>query len=144
MLSVYSLDDSISSFFTENTTVTRQQCDDFALSRVGGRVNPLPIQGSFSYTITTGTNDSRLFQFRTHDSDIDFSILNLAKTIHPQFVAGCKYHGTIGQSRPLHVYEMDKLPGTVYVRERLASTVQPPDAVSRQRNTARDFAKCVY
>ncbi|KAK5629545.1 hypothetical protein RRF57_005260 [Xylaria bambusicola] len=141
MLILYSLDSAISSFFEENNTVTRQQCDDFALSKVGGQANPVPIQGSYSYTITAGTNESKIFQFRTHDSDIDMSVIDLAKTIHPQLVADCKYHGTIGQSRPLHIYEMNKLPGTAYIMAHHASVEQPPDAMARQQNTATDLAK---
>ncbi|RMJ03300.1 hypothetical protein CDV36_015174 [Fusarium kuroshium] len=69
--------------------------------------------------------------------------MSLAKTVHPQFVASCKYHGTIGQSRPLHIYEMDNLPGTTYIMSRNISTVQPPDAVFRQHNTVKDLARCV-
>ncbi|KAI0103052.1 hypothetical protein GGR51DRAFT_525491 [Nemania sp. FL0031] len=131
----YSLDDTINSFFKENATVTRQQCDAFALSRVGGQANPVPIQGTFSYTVTAGTDESKLFQFRTRDSDLDMSILDLAKTAHPQFIPGCKYHGTIGQSRPLHVYEMDRLAGTPYIIARNG------DHATQQRNTATDLAK---
>ncbi|KAI0398958.1 hypothetical protein F4802DRAFT_613095 [Xylaria palmicola] len=120
----YSLDDAISSFFDENTTA-----------------NPVQIQGSSSYTFTAGTHESKLFQFRTYDSKIDMSIINLAKTAHPEFIAGCKYHGMIGQSRPLHVYEMDRLAGTPYIIARHASAVQTPGDVARQRNTATDLAK---
>ncbi|KAI1346789.1 hypothetical protein F5Y01DRAFT_308014 [Xylaria sp. FL0043] len=134
MTTLYSLDSAIESFFSENTTVTRSECDDFALSIVGGRVNPVQIQGAFSYTFTAGINESKLFQFRTHDSKLDMSIINLARF----------YHGTIGQSRPLHIYEMDKLPGTTYIMARHVSVVQPPDAVLRQRKTAANFAKFIY
>ncbi|KAI1292463.1 hypothetical protein F5Y03DRAFT_375862 [Xylaria venustula] len=141
MAVVYSLDDTISSFFDENTTVTRQQCDDFALSQVGGKSIPVPIQGDSSYTITAGTAESKIFQFRTHDSDIDMSVLSFAKTTHSQFIPDCKYHGTIGQSRPLHVYEMDRLAGTPYIIARLGFATQSPDDVARQRNTTTDFAK---
>ncbi|KAI0798989.1 hypothetical protein GGR55DRAFT_702351 [Xylaria sp. FL0064] len=141
MRTLYTLDSAIESFFSENTTVTRSECDDFALSIVGGRVNPVQIQGAFSYTFTAGTNESKLFQFRTCDSKLDMSIINLARSVHPGFVARCKYHGTIGQSRPLHIYEMDKLPGTTYIMARHVSVVQPPDAVLRQRKTAADFAR---
>ncbi|KAJ9130269.1 Mus38-like protein [Pleurostoma richardsiae] len=139
MTTHYSPGNAISSFFKENTGVTRQQCDDFTVSYVGGRVNPVQIQGAFSYSLTAGTN--KLFQFRVHDSRIDMSILSLAKAVHPQFVAGCKYHGTIGQSQPLHIYEMDKLPGTAYIMALDISSVQPSDAVFRQRNTTKDLAK---
>ena len=58
-------------------------------------------------------------------------------------VAGCKYHGTIGQPRPLYVCEMDNLPGTPYTMACAISAAQPPDAVSRQRNTVKDLAKYV-
>ncbi|RSL89480.1 hypothetical protein CEP52_014882, partial [Fusarium oligoseptatum] len=140
MATHYSLSNAISSFFESNTTVTRQQCDSFTLSCAGGRVNPVQIQGAFSYTLTAGTNGSKLFQFRVQESGFDIGIMSLAKTVHPQFVASCKYHGTIGQSRPLHIYEMDNLPGTTYIMSRNISTVQPPDAVFRQHNTVKDLA----
>ncbi|KAL7930332.1 hypothetical protein V8C35DRAFT_330514 [Trichoderma chlorosporum] len=136
----YTLDGAINAFFTEKTSATRQQCDDFALSRVGGSVIPVEIQGAFSYTLTAGTDGSKLFQFRTHDSKLDMVLLDLAEAVHPQFVAGCKYHGTIGQSRPLHIYEMDKLPGTTYIIARDSSAIQPPEAMFRQRNTTKDLA----
>ncbi|GAW20099.1 hypothetical protein ANO14919_095950 [Xylariales sp. No.14919] len=141
MVTYYSLDNAISSFFKENTTVTRQQCEELALSRVGGQANPVETQGAFSYTFATGINQSKIFQFRTHDSELDMSVINLAQTVHSRFIAGCKYHGTIGQSRPLHIYEMDKLPGATYIMARHVSVVQPPDSAARQRNTATDLAK---
>lgn len=141
MATFYSLDNSINSFFTSNTTATRRQCDDFALSLAGGRVSPVQIQGTFSYTLTAGTEKPRLFQFRLQDSSFDMNIMSLAKAVHPQFVAGCQYHGAIGQSQPLHIYEMDKLPGTTYIMARDISSVQPPDAVSRQRRTVNDLAR---
>ena len=55
MTASYSLSDAISFFFTENTSATRHQCDNFALSRVGGWANPVQIQGAFSYTLTTSS-----------------------------------------------------------------------------------------
>ncbi|KAL7893701.1 hypothetical protein HDV63DRAFT_181173 [Trichoderma sp. SZMC 28014] len=137
----YTLSGAINDFFTEKTSVIRQQCDDFVLSCVGGPVIPVEIQGMFSYTLTAGTDGSKLFQFRVHDSELDMVLLDLAKRVHPQFVAGCKYHGTIGQSRPLHIYEMDKLPGTTYIMARDGSTIQPPAARFRQSNTTKDLAK---
>ncbi|EHK48492.1 hypothetical protein TRIATDRAFT_214538 [Trichoderma atroviride IMI 206040] len=91
----YTLSGAINDFFIENTSVIRQQCDDFVLSCVGGPVIPVEIQGMFSYTLTAGTDGSKLFQFRVHDSKLDTVLLDLAKIVHPQFVTGCKYHGTI-------------------------------------------------
>ncbi|TQN70588.1 hypothetical protein CSHISOI_04881 [Colletotrichum shisoi] len=140
MATYYSLDDAINAFFETNTTATRKQCDGFALSRVGGQVHPVPIQGTFSYTVTAGTDKSKIFQFRIQDSSIDMEVMDLAKAVHPQFVAGCKYQGTIGEPRPVHVYEMGNIPGAAYIITRNISIPQPPDAVSRQRNTVKDLA----
>lgn len=139
----YSLNSAITSFFKSNTTATRQQCDNFALSRMSGPINPVQIQGTFSYTVTAGSNESKLFQFREQDSDLDMDMMDLAKAVHPQFVARCKYHGTIGPPRPLPIYEMDQIPGTSYIMARHTSTVQPPDALFRQRNTVKDLARYV-
>lgn len=133
---VYSLDCAINDFFSSSTTTTRQQCDDFAISRAGGVSTPLQMQGVCSYTVTAGPNKSKLFQFRDEDSTIDIGKISLAKAVHPEFVASCKYLGTIGDSRPLHIYEMDKLPGIAHIMARI-----PPDDMSRQRNTIKDFAR---
>ncbi|KAK4442018.1 hypothetical protein QBC34DRAFT_453348 [Podospora aff. communis PSN243] len=137
---------AISSFFaTSGSTATRQQCDEFASSLAGGsHVCPVQIQGTFSYTGTAETDKKTvLFQFRVHESSLDMETVRLAKTIHPQFVASCKYHGIIGEqsSRPLHIYEMDTIPGTPYIMARDISTAQPLDAVLQQRNTVKDLAK---
>ncbi|GJC99218.1 mus38-like protein [Colletotrichum higginsianum] len=141
MATYYSFDNTISAFFVINTAATRKQCDAFAFSRAGGQVHPVQIQGTFSYTVTAGTDKSKIFQFRIQDSSIDMEIMNLAKTVHPQLVAGCKYHGTIGDSKPVHVYEMGNIPGAAYIISRNTSVPQPPDSVSRQRRTVKDLAR---
>ncbi|KAJ5812285.1 hypothetical protein N7474_008586 [Penicillium riverlandense] len=41
----YSTDGAINNFFNSNTTVTRQQCDEFAVSRAGGVSTALQMQG---------------------------------------------------------------------------------------------------
>lgn len=143
MVTYYNLDNAINSFSNENTTMTKHQCEDFALSRVGRQANPVETQRAFSYTFATGIDQSRIFQFRTHDSELNMSVINLAQTVHSQFIAGCEYHGTIGQLRLLHVYEMDILPGATYIMARHVSAAQPPDSAARQRNTATDLAKFV-
>ncbi|TKW54836.1 hypothetical protein CTA1_3980 [Colletotrichum tanaceti] len=43
-------------------------------------VNLVQIQGIFSYTVTAGSNKSKIFQFRIQDSSIDMGTMNLAKT----------------------------------------------------------------
>jgi hypothetical protein len=81
----------------------------------------------------------KVFQFRIQESKLDPVMIELTKTVHPQFVAGCRYHGSIGQS--LHIYEMDHLPGTPYIMARNIALTQRPDSVSRQLITVRYLAK---
>lgn len=135
---VYSHDSAIDEFFSSSTTVTRQQCDEFAISRAGGVSSALQMQGVCSYTVTAGPNKTKLFQFRDEDSTIDMGNLILAKEIHPEFVASCKYLGTMGDSRPVYIYEMEHLPGTAHIMARI-----PSDDMSRQHKTIKDFARYV-
>ncbi|KAJ5491228.1 hypothetical protein N7539_002795 [Penicillium diatomitis] len=132
---LYSPDGAINEFFNSNTTVTRKQCDEFAISRAGGVSTALQMQGVCSYTVTAGPNNSKLFQFRDENSVIDMGNISLAKTVHPDFVASCKYLGTMGDSRPVYVYEMEHLTGTAHIIARI-----PPEDMLRQRNTIKDFA----
>ncbi|KAJ6189130.1 hypothetical protein N7519_004038 [Penicillium mononematosum] len=88
---LYSLDSAIDEFFNSSTTVTRQQCDAFAISRAGGVSTALQMQGVCSYTVIAGPNKSKLFQFRDENYTIDMDNIILAKAIHPDFVASCKY-----------------------------------------------------
>lgn len=118
VLSVYSLDDTINSFFESELTVTRQQCDELAVSLVGEPVNPAPIQGAFSYTVIAGTHQSKVVQFRAQTPILDMETVNLARAIYGQFVPACTYQGTIGQSSPLSVYVIEKCPGSAYIQAR--------------------------
>ncbi len=128
----YSLDAAIDSFFESNpTTATRRQCDDFALAH-GTPVTPVQIQGTFSYTVLVGTD--KIFQFRISSSSINTDLLNLVTTTHRDFVPQYKYHGTVGGSQPLSIYEMDKLSGTSYILAR------DPDSVACQQRTVHDLA----
>ncbi|OQD74166.1 hypothetical protein PENDEC_c012G03212 [Penicillium decumbens] len=131
----HNLENEINEFFS-NTNVNRQQCDELAISRAGGVATPVESQGTCSYTITAGPNNAKLFQFRVQDSFIDMGNLSIAKAVHPEFVARCEYLGTIGDSHPLHIYEMDNLPGTIYM---LAGI--PPDDMSRRHNIVKDLAR---
>lgn len=54
MLQIYSLDHSADEFFTSQSSVTRQECDDMAINLLGEPINPTPILGTFSYTVTAG------------------------------------------------------------------------------------------
>lgn len=142
---IYSLDNTINSFFESQSTVTRRQCDELAVSLIGEPVNPAPIQGAFSYTVIAGAKQSKIVQFRAQSSILDMETLNLARAIHGQFVATCTYHGNLGQSSPLSVYVIEKLPGTTYIQARCIndslSAELSLEAVSRQSNTVVGFAR---
>jgi len=142
MPTTYRLDDSVDSFFESKTDATRQECDNMAISHMGGgEAVPVPIQGMFSYTITAGEANLKLFQFRCEDSTLDMEIIGLAAIAHPGFAPPVKYHGTVSQSRPVHVYEMDNLDGKPYIHARDTSSILLPDAVARQSTTIKDLAR---
>ncbi|KAJ6043436.1 hypothetical protein N7499_005863 [Penicillium canescens] len=116
---IYSLDSAIDAFFTSNSTVTRQQCDGYVFSRTGA-----------------GSEKQKILQFRDADSTIDMEHICLAKAVHPEFVASCRYLGTLGDSRPLHIYEMENLSGIPHIMVGIQ-----PDDLFRQRNTVMDLAR---
>ena len=61
-------------------------------------------------------------------------------------MAPCTYHGTIGQSSPLSVYVIDKLPGTTYIQARCMNGLSInllSETASRHSNTVIDFARYV-
>jgi hypothetical protein len=146
MHTIYSLDDTIKSFFETQPAVTRQQCDDLAVSLVGGPVNPTPIQGAFSYTVIAGVQQTKIVQFRAQSSVLDMKSLSLARAIHGEIVATCVYHGEVGQPSPLSVYEMDRLPGITYIEARCRNghSIEPsPETAFQHSSTVVDFARCV-
>lgn len=142
----YSIEDTIHDFFTCHPTVTQQQCDKLAVSLVGGPVSPVPIQGSFSYTVTAGAQQSKIVQFRDVDSDLDTNFLDLARQVHGQVVASYTFHGKIGRLQPLSVYSMEKLPGIPYISAQ--SRYPKPEGTlldigSQHSNTVADYAMYV-
>jgi hypothetical protein len=143
---LYSLEDTIHDFFASHRTVTQQQCDEFAVSLIGGPVNPVRIQGSFSYTVIAGARQSKIVQFRDANSDLDIKVLDLARQVHGQVVADYTFHGKIGQSSPLSVYSMEMLPGVPYVSAQ--SRYRKPagtslEVGSQHSNTVADYAMYV-
>jgi hypothetical protein len=139
MAVVYTLETAINSFFEAETTATRQQCDEFALARGGPPVTSVQIQGAFSYAVVVGAD--KVFQFRLPSSSIDLDLLHLATATHGTLVPACKYYGTVGGSRPLCIYEMNKLPGVPYILARDTTIPQPLDSIARQRRTVTDMAR---
>ena len=113
MPTIYSLDDTINSFFESQSPVTRRRCNQLAIDLVGEPVNPAPIQGAFSYTVIVGAKQSKVIQFRTQSAVLDMESLKLAQTIYGQFVTDCTHYGNIGQLSPLSVYVIENLPSLI-------------------------------
>lgn len=141
MAQTYNIDDSIAFFFESSTSVSRHQCDDFVMSRFKTLAQPVQVQGVWSYTVTAGNDNSKIIQFREEGSPLESAKMDLVKQAASGFVADILYHGTIGEQRPLHIYEMNKLPGEVYMIATDHSITQPDDAKVRQRNTIQDLAR---
>ena len=141
MAQAYDIDDSISSFFETRTSVSRQKCDDFVTSRFKTPARPVQTQGVWSYTVTAGDSNSTIIQFRAFDSPLELSKMDLVKRAACGFVADVTYHGTIGADRPLHIYEMKKLPGEVFITA-VSHYIQHAEGKQSQRqNTIQDLAR---
>ncbi|PGH11754.1 hypothetical protein AJ80_07015 [Polytolypa hystricis UAMH7299] len=111
------LEESISNFSSKaGVCTTRSQCDAFASKTFGGPVKP----------------------FRDPDSPLDKELLAIVKNTHPDFVASCSFHGTIGSSPALLIYSMNMLPGDNYFNISLSML----DAdLERQLATVRSLAR---
>ncbi|KAL5355194.1 hypothetical protein BJX96DRAFT_170438 [Aspergillus floccosus] len=129
----YSLEDTINEFFS-GCTVTRDECDQKAVQLTGEPVRPVPIQGSFSYTVA---GEKLLVQFRVSHSLIDTERLALARKIHGDVVPTCVAKETFGASPALTVYVMDKVPGITYIEASMAALRCP----AWQEQTVADFAR---
>ncbi|KAF2794060.1 hypothetical protein K505DRAFT_242956 [Melanomma pulvis-pyrius CBS 109.77] len=146
MPQIYALDNRINEFFETQSSITRQQCDNMAISLAGGPISPVPIQGAFSYTVTAGAAQSKIVQFRTHTSLLDMNTLTVARKIHPDFVPATTFYGTLGESEAssLSVYGMEKISGTTYIEARFydESTAEAQlEAELLRLTTVRDFAR---
>jgi len=134
------LEESISDFFSKaGACTTKSQCDAFASKTFGGPVKPVPLQGLYSYTVAVA-NDTVIVQFREPDSPLDTQMLATVRNIHPDFVAGCSFHGTIGSSPALLIYSMNMLPGDNYFNISLSML---DDDLDHQLATVRSLARFV-
>ena len=134
----YSLDSSIAKFFESRPPVTRSECDELAISLVGEPVFPVPIQGCFSYTVIAGAEQSTIIQFRAEEADLDTEILDLAQQIHGKLVPAYTYYGHIGQSSPLSIYVIERVPSIPYIQ------AQFDYLTLHHSNTVSDFAMYAY
>jgi hypothetical protein len=132
-MSCYLLEETINQFFS-GCTVTRDECDRTAAELTGNSVEPVRLQGAFSYTVAAG---EFLVQFRVSESLVDTKKLGLARKIYGDVVPACVNRGVIGPSPSLTVYVMDKVPGITYIEAPLTTLHCTP----WQEQTVSDFAR---
>lgn len=133
-MSHYSLEDTINEFFY-GRTVTQDQCDQTATELTGQVVEPVQLQGAFSYTLAAG--EQLLVQFRGLDSLLDTKVVDLAREIYGDIVPACVNRGVIGPPPSLTVCLMDKVPGITYIEVPLKKI----RCISWQEQTLSDFAR---
>lgn len=132
-MSNYSLEDAVSQFFS-SCNVTRDECDRTAAELTGESVEPVRLQGAFSYTVAGG---ELLVQFRVSESLLDTKKLSLARKIYGDVVPACVNRGVIGPSPSLTVYVMDKVPGITYIEAPLTTL----RCIPWQEQIVSDFAR---
>lgn len=141
----YSLSTSISTFLSTHSSTTRSECDSLAQSLLHSpTISPVPIQGSFSYTVVA--SHSQLAQFRSPDSPLDVEVLRRAREIWGgEIVAKTEFWGKIGgDERPLLVYVIEKLQGVTYLEWLMKSGLGrrlDGERFERQRGLVGDFAR---
>ncbi|CRG82986.1 Tudor domain-containing protein 15 [Talaromyces islandicus] len=114
--------------------ITREKCDRRATELAGQAVEPVQLQGAFSYTLAAG---NLVVQFRDCDSLLDTKTVDLAREIYGNMVPACVNKGVIGPPPSLTVYLMDKAPGITYIEVPLKTL----HCTSWQEQTVSDFAR---
>lgn len=137
----YSLSTSISTFLSTHSSTTRSECDSLAQSLLSSpTISPVPIQGSFSYTVVA--SHSQLAQFRSPTSPLDVEVLRRAREIYGrEIVAKTEFWGNFGG---LGVYLMEKLQGVTYLEWLIKSGLGrrlDGERFERQRGLVGDFAR---
>lgn len=114
--------------------ITREECDRAATELAGEVVEPVRLQGAFSYTVAAA---KLIVQFRDSESPLDMKMIDLARGIYGDVVPACVNKGVVGPSPSLTVYIMDRVPGITYIE--VPSTVIY--RTSWQEQTISDFAR---
>ncbi|KAH6630051.1 hypothetical protein B0J18DRAFT_88342 [Chaetomium sp. MPI-SDFR-AT-0129] len=138
---VYSIESKIEQFFSTSTSTTKAECDIKAACLVGGPVEPVPVQGLWSYTVTAGPNQAHIVQFRDGRSALNMAHVDIARQVHPWCVPKCSYHGQTGGQPPLSIYVMEKRGGVCYIQTRDMSPEGKAQFEARQFQTVGDLAR---
>ena len=114
----YSVDTAVAEFFTQ-TSSTRKECDDKAIELVGGKVVPVTVQGSCSYTVYAGPNLEFVAQFRLRSLMLDPKVSTLVRHIYGSLAPNVSLHGQLGLGEdgkePLFVYTMSRIRGVTHL-----------------------------
>lgn len=137
------MEDRIAEFFKTATSVPRKQCDDWVLACYGQQGVPVAYQGLSSYTVALESPEALIIQFREELSPFPDSLMNVVRAAAAKFVPEAKYHGTVGTDKPLHIYEMKKIPGYEYLYIADATKSLSSEAKKRQKQTIDDMARYV-
>lgn len=119
----YSRDKAIANFFAKTST-SSNACNEKAISIVGGRVEPVAVQGNCSYSIYAGWKLEYVFQFRLSSLPLNIETLQLARKIHGSVVPVIS---TYGQMNGVHVYSMPRIQGSTYL-DLILEARHPPNS----------------
>lgn len=124
----YRRDKAVATFFGKTST-NREACERMALRIVGGKIEPVAVQGNCSYTIFAGQNLEFVFQFRLQSLPLKMEVLELARNIHGAIVPPVLSYGNLSG---VHVYAMPRLQYSSYLDYILADRFP--------RNSEENFA----
>ena len=142
-------------FFKSRRSPAQSECDQLALSITNASsVRPVDIPGSLSYTvICTGikartpykgqeNKDSLIVSFLQFDTELDESIVELARVIHGSLVPPAIYHGIMDKSEPpLRIYTMPLLPGVACSEILSYQVAMDPEEQVRHAHFTREIAR---
>lgn len=147
----YSVDQEIATFF-EQTSTTREACDNFATEQLGGDIVPVAVQGVCSYTVYAGPNAEFVAQFRLKSLQLKMDTANLARDIYGSFAPQVTFRGQLGEEvegkEPLYIYVMSRMRGISYldfILEHISQVpLNSPGFSSWRRSLVIDAAKYVW
>ncbi|KAH8893409.1 hypothetical protein GQ53DRAFT_860534 [Thozetella sp. PMI_491] len=144
VLSVYSFDEAIASFFA-NASVERAACDAHAKELVGGTVDAIKIQGDSSYSVYAGPDLEYVVQFRRKSMPLNIETCAVATKIHGGLAPRVSFEGQIGEQdgekEPIHVYLMPRIRGMTYLDFTLASKSDAHQESACRKNLMIDIAR---
>ncbi|KAG8726747.1 hypothetical protein FRC10_006792 [Ceratobasidium sp. 414] len=97
----------IATFFSKNSPLVQQQCDQEAGRILGTPVHPASVQGGTSYTVVAN-DGTYVVQFRSASSALDMDFLKCVELAYAGFMPDHEFIGSFGQ---LYAYKMRNVGG---------------------------------